>query len=399
MSQALVVDVPHFSQTERDQRWRKVREAMRREKIDAIFVPPNTGFFDQFQANVRYLTGIGGNCAMAGAIFSLEGEVTALTNPDVDTEFWMQRQSWITDVRPGGSGWGYADASVDRLRELHLEKGRIGVTGLSGNTRYPEGVTSLGIYNRLRELMPDADIVNANMLMEQVRFVKSEEEIAFISKANELVYEAIDVVVREAKPGVPENVVYARMIASMVEGGGELPTMILWSAGWPQPPSNQYMPSRRPLCTGDAITMECEARWGGYVGQNTQQFFVGKVPDDYKRMFALQQEATAKCYENIHPGKTLGDIAEVAASFTNKEFQCKLIMHCRGLGDDSPMCIYTPRDATMRDWKIEENSTFIVKPVIQTPDNSKRVYWGDMIAATATGARRLGRRPASIIEI
>ena len=374
MSQTLVMDVPRFSLAERDKRWRKVREAMRREGIDALFVPPNTGLWDQFQANVRYLTGIGSNCVQAAAIFPVEGEVTALTNPDVAVEFWRQRQDWITDVRPGGSGWGYADQSVDRLRELGLKQGRIGVTGLSGNTRFPEGITSLGIYHRLRELMPHADIVNANLLLERARFVKSEEEIAFIAKADELVEEAVEVLVREARPGVPENVVYARMIASVVEAGGEQPPKILWSAGWPQPPSAQYMPSRRPLCVGDMISIECEARWGGYIGQNTQPFFLGRVPDEYQKMFALQQEATARCYDTVRPGKTMGDIAAVAESFTNHEFQCSLIMHCRGLGDDSPICIHTPRNETMRDWQIEENSTFIVKPYVQTLDNSKHIY-------------------------
>ncbi|MGY2734692.1 M24 family metallopeptidase [Sphingomonas sp. UYP23] len=399
MAQTLVVDVPHFSLAERERRWARVRDAMRREGIDAIFVPPNTGLWDQYQANVRYLTGIGGNCVQAAAIFPLEGEVTAITSPDVVTDVWLQSQDWVTDIRPTGSGWGYADKSIDRMRELGVQKGRIGITGLSGNTRYPEGITSLGMYNAVREAFPDADIVNANLLMERARFVKSEEELAFIGKANDLVQEAIQVLVREARPGVPENVVYARMIASMVEGGGELPTMILWAAGWPQPQGSQYMPSRRPFNAGDIITIECEARWGAYIAQNTQQFFLGKVPADYLDLFAVQQDAVAACYEMLRPGKTVGDVAAAAAALATDKCKCDLIMHCRGLGDDSPICIHTPRDDLMRDWPIEENATFIVKPIVSTPDDSKRAYWGDMIVTTATGARRLGTQPARIIEI
>ena len=46
----------------------------------------------------------------------------------------------------------------------------------------------------------------------------------------------------------------------MVERGGELPTMILWSAAWPQSPSNYYMPTMRPLERGDMISLEMEAR-------------------------------------------------------------------------------------------------------------------------------------------
>lgn len=399
MQSELVVDVPHFSLGERDRRWARVRDLMRQERLDAIFVPPNTGLWDQFQANVRYLTGIGANCAQAAAVFPLEGEVTAVTSPDVDQRYWLARQDWVKDIRAISSGWGYAGTSIERLRELGLESGRIGITGLADNTRFPEGITSLGIYNRIQEAFPKAELVNANALLERARFVKSEEELAFIRKADELVEQALEVLGHEARPGVPENVVYARMLASMVEAGGELPTMILWSAGWPQPPSNQYMPSRRKICAGDMIAVEAEARWGGYIAQNTQPIFVGKAPAEYQRMFALQQEALSGCYAQLRPGRTVGDVVETAASFSNDDYECRLIMHARGLGDDSPIAIYSARDALMRDWPIEENATLIVKPIVRTRDHAKRIYWGDMIVTTPNGAQRLGKRPAQITEL
>lgn len=398
MQSDLVVDVPRFSLAERDRRWGRVRAAMRREGIGALFVPPNTGLWDHFQANVRYLTGIGGNCCQAAAVFPLEGAVTAITSPDVHKDFWLARQDWVTDIRNIGVGWGYTERSIERLRELGLERGRIGVTGLSGNTRFPEGITSHGIFERLREAFPYAEIFNANLLMERVRFSKSEEELAFIRKADELVESAIELLAREALPGVPENVVYAHMLNSMLEAGGEMPTMILWSAGWPQPPSNQYVPSRRKLALGDAISTEAEARWGGYTAQNTQPLFVGKAPEEYKHMFALQQEAIARCYDVLRPGNTVGDVAAAAAAMSRDDYKCSLIMHARGLGDDSPICIHSPRDDLMKNWVLEENATFICKPMIRTPDETKRLYWGDTVAVGTTGAIRLGKRKAQLIE-
>ena len=395
----LVADVPRFSLAERDRRWARVRELMRQERLDAIFVPPNTGLWDQFQSNVRYLTGIGGNCAQAAAIIPLEGDVTAVTSPDVDARYWRARQDWVEDVRPVSSGWGYAGAAVARLRELDLGKARIGITGLSGNTRFPEGITSLGIYENVKEAFPDAELVNANLLMERSKFVKSEEELSFIRTANTLVEHALEVVRREARPGVPENVVYARMLASMVEAGGEVPTMILWSAGWPQPPSNQYVVSRRQLFVGDIISTEAEARWGGYIAQNTQQLFVGKAPEEYHRMFSRQQEVLAACSEKVRPGYTVGDIVDTAAACSTSEYECRLLMHSRGLGDDSPIAIYTTRDDTMKNWPIEENSTFILKPEVRTRDNAKHVYWGDTVVATRNGAERLGTRKPELTEI
>lgn len=399
MRQRLVKGVPKFSVQERDARWLKVRNLMAEARLDAIFVPPNTGLWDHFQANVRYLTGIGGNCSQAACVFPLIGEVTAITSPDVHRDFWLQRQDWVTDIRPINTGWGYTQMSIDRLRELGLDQGRIGVTGLAGNTRFPEGITPAGILDGLIRALPDAEIVNANLLMEQARFVKSNEELGFLRKAEELVEASVDVLLREARPGVPENVVYARMLADMLERGGEVPTMILWSAGWPQPPSAQYMPSLRPLRSGDLISIEAEARWAGYVAQNTQPVFLGRAPDIYRQLFHRQQEAIERCYEALRPGATVGEISDIVAAMSDERFRCSLIMHGRGLGDDAPINIHKPRDATMRDWQVEADATFIVKPMIQTHDGNKRLYWGDTVVIGERGAGRLGKRVAELIEI
>jgi Xaa-Pro aminopeptidase len=393
-----VLGIPKFSLAEREQRWQRVRTLMARDNLDVIFAPPNTGLFDMFQANVRYLTGLGGNHCMVAAVFPREGEVTAISSPDVDKQIWLQRQDWVTDIRNVSANWGFTGTVVSRLRELSGIR-RLGITGLSGNTRFPEGVTSHGVVERLRAMLPEIELVNANALMEEARFVKSPEEIEFLRAGVALAERAIDVIVAEARPGVPENVIYAHMISSIIAGGGELPSMILWSAGWPQPPSNSYLPTRRPICQGDVILTELEARWGGYVAQCTQSLWVGRAPAEYHEMFALQQEALQICYDMLRPGETLGAIANRINALGDGRFDCRILMHGRGLGDDSPLAVYGVRDETMANWVMQENSAFIIKPVVWNKEHSMKVYWGDTVICTAAGAQRLGKRPPAVVEI
>lgn len=393
-----VLGIPKFSLAERERRWANVRALMARDGIDAIFTPPNTGLFDMFQANSRYLSGMGGNHCMVAVMFPSEGDVTAISSPDVDKQIWMQRQDWVTDIRNIASNWGYTGSVVERLKELPGIR-RLGVTGLSGNTRFPEGTTSHGIVQGLRELLPNVEIVNANALMEEARFVKSAEEIEFLRKSVELVERAVSVMEAECRPGVPENVVYAHMISAIIEGGGEIPSMILWSAGWPQPHSNSYLPTCRPLQKGDIVMPEVEARWGGYIGQNTQPLFIGRAPTEYHDMFALQQEALHVCYDMLRPGQRLGAIVQRINGMGNADFDCRILMHGRGLGDDSPLAVYGVRNETMANWMIEENSAFIIKPVVSQKNSHNRIYSGDTVVCTPNGARRLGKRSAGIIEV
>lgn len=102
-------------------------------------------------------------------------------------------------------------------------------------------------------MLPDVELVNANALMEEARYIKSSEEIEFLRSGAALVERAVDVVAAEARPGIPENIVYAHLISSIVAGGGELPSTIRWPAGSPQPLSSSYLPVQRPLRQGVAI--------------------------------------------------------------------------------------------------------------------------------------------------
>src|SRR5207245_4992715 len=69
--------IPTFSLHERDRRWRLVRAEMKQAGLDALIALPNQGHWDQFGADIRYLTEIGGFQTEVAAVFPVEGEVTA----------------------------------------------------------------------------------------------------------------------------------------------------------------------------------------------------------------------------------------------------------------------------------------------------------------------------------
>ena len=126
---------------------------------------------------------------------------------------------------------------------------------------------------------------------------------------------------------------------------------------------------------------------------------MGKAPAEYNDMFALQQEAVAKCYEMLRPGITLGQITDHINAMSTDRFDVRILMHSRGLGDDSPIAVYGVRNETMANWAMEENCSFIVKPVVWNKDHSLKVYWGDTVVCTQNGAERLGTRRPAIVQI
>src|SRR5918992_61639 len=167
---------PRFSSAERDRRWKAVRDLMRQNRLDVIVTPNNTGHSTDFQANTRYLTHCGGGGdADIAAVFPSTGEVTAIAT--TAQARWPTVQEWTKDVREARRNYGRI--IVERLRELKVERGRIGITGLGDveGTRTPEGTILYGTWKQIREAFPQAELVDASEILAELRYVKSQEEI------------------------------------------------------------------------------------------------------------------------------------------------------------------------------------------------------------------------------
>lgn len=401
--------IPTFSLGERDRRWARVRGIMGRERLDAVVALPNSGHWDQFQADVRYLTQIGGNCTEAAVVFPLEGEVTAVLRGELDVAWWSLQQDWVTDLRP--SRRFYSLPVAERLRELGLARGgRIGVSGLEGMVRAPEGVVVWGILVRLREALPEAAFVDATSALQEARAIKSAEEIACIRKAARLAETAVERMLRLARPGVPERRLYGAMLEAMIADGGELPTMILWGAGR-QPPWPHRMLTDRVLRAGDVINNEVEARWAGYIAQVVAPCSLGPIDPKNRETFERSVELFADLCAFLRPGVPIAEVQErYRAAVEQAGFEPGgALLHGRGLGEDRPL-VWGHRPVEDRWLVVEEGMVFVLKPALFPPGGREAVLQdgevvelairaGDTVVVTATGAERLGSRPFELREL
>lgn len=386
---------PRFSLAERDSRWSRVRALMAKDRLDAIVAVPHTGHHDHFSAYSRYLSGVGGFSFEVGVIFPREGEVTVLTVPDVAAEHWRARQDWGVDIRRSGRAFG--DGIIQRLKELRLGSARIGIAGLAGVPRFADGIVAHRFYERLRSEFPNFALVDCTHLLDRARYVKSAEEIEFLRRSIQLAEAAIKAMLRTTRAGVTECAVYAAMLSAMIEHGGEIPAMIMWAAGSPGRLVSARPPSVRRFERGDILRVEVEGRHGGYCGQITQMAVLGKLPQTYREMWRLQQNALAFCCSEMRPGMTLGELARRTEAMGGAGMRVKFLMHGRGLGDDAPMYAFSASDEA-KGWPLEPNACFITKPVVAREGHDD-VVWGDSVVVTNTGAERLGTLVPQFFEL
>lgn len=380
-----------FSLSERDRRYRKVREMMAREGFDAVIVPCNTGHNEAFQADVRYLTQIGGFANEACVFFPAKGEATCWVRADSQpAEWWRDMQDWVKDVR--GSRCNWKENFAASIREHGLDSGTIGVVGIGGTPRSPDGLILYGTLSSLQSCFPKARFLSATEAMAWVRAVKSEEEIAALEQATEIAERMVRAAAQVARAGISEHEVYAEMVVTLLRSGGELPTLILWGAG-ASPTAASRFPPLRPLEKGDVIINETEARFAGYIAQVRRPIFVGKPTKDYEALHALAVESFNKVADKLRPGVTFGELLRTVEDFiASRGYKALAVpLHGRGLGEDLPVIRVLDTSSDIMRTEVQEGQVFVLGPRVGLPDGSKILAWGDTVVVTHDGMRRLGK--------
>jgi Xaa-Pro dipeptidase len=398
--------LPKFSCEERTRRWGRVRELMRQRDLDAIIGFPNQSHWDQFQADIRYLTHIGGHQTEVAVVFPESGEVTAFVRGANEVEWWSIAQDWVTDIRTSRRSWGKPVA--ERIEELKLGQARIGISGLSGLLRAPEGTVVSGMIEKLRKNFPKAEFENATEVLQDARSIKGPEEVAWVERAAEILDKVVETTLAKAKPGVMENEMVAAIWYTIIANGGDYPSMTHWGAGVEVPWASRIAP-HRPLQAGDMINTELEAKYGGYIAQTVQAARLGKIPRELKNAFDVSVKVFDALVQFMKPGVSFRDVVTHYRGLVQESGHMPkgMLLHGRGIGEDRPQItgeiegdVYNSATYLMHlDLRLVEGNVFVLKPGAMPADAPDSIRCGDTVVITKEGARRLGKRKFTFPEL
>jgi len=391
------MQIPQLSLEERDRRYKKVRTEMARSNIDCLLLPANTGRWEQLQADSRYLSSIGGFATEVFTVFPLEGEVTAYIFNRAG--WWKQAQNWVQDVRDGRNRWG--ENAIERIKELGLGQGTIGIAGLAGLFRAPEGIIPYSSVKAIQDAFPQAKLINATEMMQEIRAIKSAEEVSLLERSAAIIEKVIETMVQTARPGVSEKELYGAMVHAMLSNGGELPTLFFLSAG-PDISNSSFVPTDYVIQNGDRIINEIEAKYAGYAAQAVSPVVIGKANQDYEEMIKISRDCFEAILDEMKPGVTFGSLFDTYRESVEQRGKGKYLwhhpmMHARGLGDDGPALLGNQDLERFSKMKLKAGMAFILKPQVRTAQGKGRASIGDTVVVTEDGARRLGKRELKLI--
>jgi len=325
------LELPRLSLQERDRRWTLVRETMREKGLDCLLLFGWPSAYDFYTANARYLCPIGGNSTTNLLLFPLAGEPTSFVGMPTFVPYWRIAQDWVADVRSRSGTW--ADTVAGQIRKLALETARIGMDGLGGPL-IPDGWVPNNLYARLRELLPQANLVNIDDMLEKIRTIKSAEEMRILDRAAHLGDLMLQACRENARPGLKECEVYASMKQTMLANGGEDPTLLLWASD-PHPfPHPFSLPTERRLEKGDLILCEMHPKYAGYCTHVERTFSLGEPDPKYREIYAGCLATYQSGLELFGPGKSIcAALAAVRKTIEERGLGiCEAGIHGHGLG-------------------------------------------------------------------
>jgi Xaa-Pro aminopeptidase len=136
-------------------------------------------------------------------------------------------------------------------------------------------------------------LVPAGRMVEELRKVKDEAEIALIARACAITSEALSAALPAIRPGQTERGLAIMLERAMIDHGGEALAFDTIVASGPNGAIPHHVPGARQFAAGDLITIDCGARYGGYHADMTRTVALGQAAawqrEIYRIVAAAQQ--------------------------------------------------------------------------------------------------------------
>jgi Xaa-Pro dipeptidase len=328
----------------------------------------------------------------------LEGEPTLIYSMGGTHAEAVRRQVEVAvkDVRHSRSG-RYSDIMVERIRELKLERGRIGLMEI--DPRHGDYLP-VNQYNVLRENLPDAELVFTKGLLHELLSIHSAEELDCVRKAGVLCKNAMDAMVERARPGVKEYELRAAAGAAILESGGDIDFLIIGSTPMANPAMvfGNPRPSGRVLAKGDIINMELAAGYRGYTAQIGSPICLGE-PTDMVRKF--WEDITLPGYRRIvaamQAGKSMEDV-RIASQFFRESGVQSRPTQCHGIDlvTDKPHISAEHVSAEAFETVLKPGMVIMAEPNPITADGLFGIFLGHTFIITETGPECVDKFPLEI---
>lgn len=386
-----------FDRSEFLNRVSKTKQAMKHRGMD-VLISTNP-------ANMNYLSGYDGY-----SFYVIQGLVLAL---DIEEPCWIGRQmdrigaefsTWLKPVNILGYGDDYVQSDLkhpmhffaDVLKEKGLSTKKIGL-------EMGQDSLNAASYFELQKMLPDSRLVDASFLVNQVRMVKSEQEIACMKLAGKVTANGMKTAAASIAEGVSESAAAAKIYGTLIEGtdghSGDYPAIIPLISAGEQIAAPHLSWSNRKFNKKEMVSIELSGCINRYHAPLARTFFLGSPPQEYLDTANVVLEGLYEMLNTIKAGVTCGEVANkwskaIAGSGIQKDSR---VGYPVGIGYPPDWGEQTASFRTGETTLLKENMTFHVLPALFEKDSGFVV--SETIRVTKNGCELLADLPNSLVVI
>jgi Xaa-Pro dipeptidase len=378
----------HFTPEEFAERRRRALDAMAARGLEALLMFK--------QESMYWLTGYDtfGYCFFQCLVLRADGDLVLLTRaPDLRQ---AQHTSLIEDVRI----WVDREGS-DPARQLRALLESKGLAGRRLGVEYDSyGLTAANGRRVDAALEGFAAASDASDLVDRLRLVKSEAELARVRRAAELADAALEAARAETRAGADEGRILAAMQGAVFEGGGDYPGNPFIIGSGRDALLCRYKSGRRRLDPSDQLTLEFAGVYRQYHACLMRTLLVGGATPRQRALHAACREALAAAEAKLTPGTAMGEVFDAQAAVLDAHGMAAHRFNACGY---SLGAVYAP---CWMDWpmfftgnpvEIAPGMVFFLHMILMDSDAGLAMTLGRTSLITAHGAQPLSKAALDLL--
>ncbi len=269
-----------------------------------------------------------------------------------------------------------------------------------GTAAKEQGLTQLGydqanltceLREQLSEGASSVTLALAGGLVEELRVVKSKDEIALIRAAASLADQALSHMIGLLKPGVSEREIALEGEFFMRRAGAEAAAFDFIVASGPNSALPHAETSDRPLQSGDLVVIDMGARVGGYCSDMTRTFAIEQASPKAKEIYRIAYQAQRAATAAVKSGAISNEVDRIARNFIEAAGYGEAFGH--GLGHGVGIEVHeAPRLRKGEEIRLVPGHVVTVEPGIYL-EGFGGVRLEDLLVVTEKGAEMLTGSP------
>lgn len=345
----------------------KLRERMAAEGVD--------GFLLTNDVNWRYISGFRGD---AGAALVTPRSLRLYT----DSRYVEQAQKESPDFV----------VTMTTLDTDEVQKGieSLGVRRLA----FEKDHVTYTDWEKFGERFPGVELVPAFGWIEDLRIVKSPDEVEYIAKAQEIADDAFALLTQSIHIGSREIDLALEFEFTMRRMGSEGVAFPVIAVSGERSSLPHGVPGEKSIAGGDFLTFDFGAKWNGYCSDETRTFVIGHATEKHKEIYRIVLEAQMAGLDAVKPGVLGKDVDAAGRKIIDAAGYGQYFGH--GIGHGVGLNIHeAPSAGKKGETVLEPGMIVTVEPGIYIPGfGGCRIE--DIVVVTETGKRILSSSPKEL---